>query len=173
MCHNKYDDQRKQSYLFFLFLQIFLSVLIQNTSKPFIFLREEKKKKPKWCLCGCTCLFTQCHHFPGINTIVCPWTQFPGNTHLELIQVNFLCHLWSLGSCIKWLLATFHKYQDYACLREISKCYVYTSFFSWDFTMLSKEPSTEVTTVSLNAIGWVFLCYANRAEKIYSQGFLT
>ena len=24
--------------------------------------------------------------------IICPWTQFPSNTHLEPIQVNFLCH---------------------------------------------------------------------------------
>lgn len=54
----------------------------------------------------------------------------------------------------------------------MTKCYVYILFFSWDITMLSKEPSAEATAVSLKAVGWVFLCYENRAEKMYSQGFL-
>ena len=49
----------------------------------------------------------------------------------------------------------------------MSKGYVYTPSFSWDFT-LSKKPSAEATKVSLKVVGWVFLRPANRAEEIYS-----
>lgn len=134
---------------------------------------KEKKSLKGVCVAAPVYSLTQCHHFLGINTIICPWTQFPGNTHLEPIQVNFLCHYGHLAPASSGSLQRSINIRIMLATGKLSKGYVYTPSSSWDFTTLSKEPSAEATTVSLKAAGWVFLCHANRAEQIYSQGFLT
>lgn len=142
------------------------SALKQNETKAFVF---QRKKKPKGCLCGCTCLFTYLvSSFPGNQYDYLP-LDIVSRQHTSWANSGeFSLSLWYLAPASSGSLQPSINIRIMLTTGKLSKGYVYTLSFSWDFTTRSKEPSAEATTVSLKAAGWVFLCHANRAEQIYS-----